>query len=172
MRFARACRIFAICVFAPTIVAAVSFSASAQGWTTYHNARFGVTADVPASWKSDPPPENGDGLIFNSPDGAAHLTVSGSLNSDPVAEAMAFYEESGKDRTVTYKHRESRAITLSGTKGDMIFYERHILSCGDQIWNSVYLEYPAASKKDFDPLVTHISHSLRPGVSGWVTKCK
>jgi hypothetical protein len=147
--------------------------ACAQTWKTYHNPRFGTTADVPADWRSDPPPENGDGLIFNAPDGSARLVVSGSLHVwDTVAEGMAVYETPEQDRNVAYRHREPRAITLSGTKGDLIFYEKHMLSCRDQIWNSIYLEYPAARKKDFDALVTHVAHSLRPGPSGQVGGCR
>jgi hypothetical protein len=127
---------------------------------------------VPAGWRSDPPPENGDGLIFKAPDGRARLTVSGSVHIwNTVAEGMALYDSPRENETVTYRHREARAITLSGTKGDLIFYEKHMLSCHDQIWNSIFLEFPAAQKKDFDAIVTHVARSLRPGPSAQVNEC-
>jgi hypothetical protein len=75
---------------------------------------------------------------------------------------MALYEIAQENTTVTYKHQDARSVTVSGTKGDLIFYEKHILSRRDQIWNSIYLEYPAVRKKGFDALVTHVAHSLRP----------
>jgi hypothetical protein len=53
-----------------------------------------------------------------------------------------------------------------------IFYAKHILSCADQIWNSVYLEYPAAEKTAYDALVTRVAQSLRPGRSAQVPRCK
>jgi hypothetical protein len=160
-----------LCVAAAFVFVTQAF-AQAGRWTPYHNPRFGTTADVPAGWKSAPPPENGDGLIFVSPDGRAHLIVSGSLNiSDTIAEGRAVYEKREDGETVTYKHRDAHAITLSGTKGDLIFYEKHILSCRDQVWNSIYIEYPAASRNEFDPLIAHVAHSLRPGASEQVEEC-
>ena len=61
---------------------------------------------------------------------------------------------------------------VSGTRGDTIFYAKHILSCGDQIWNNVHLEYPATEKAAYDALVTHVAGSLRPGRSAQVPRCK
>jgi len=160
--------------FAAIFVLAFATAArAAPQYRTYANARFGTTADVPADWKADPPPENGDGLRFWSPDQRASITVSGSLHVyDTIDEAMKIYEEPGKGETVTYRHREPRVLVVSGTRGDTIFYARHILSCGDQIWNNVYLEYPAAEKAAYDALVTHVARSLRPGRSGQVPRCK
>jgi hypothetical protein len=137
---------------------------SAQSYKTYHNPRFGTTADVPADWQSNPPTTNGDGLTFNAPDGSARLLIYGGLHIwTTVAEGMAQYEIPQENTTVTYKHQDARSITVSGTKGDLIFYEKHILSCRNQIWNSIYLEYPAVREKGFDALVAHVAHSLRPG---------
>jgi hypothetical protein len=151
---------------------AVAATAAPQ-YRSYANARFGTTADVPADWKADPPPENGDGLRFWSPDQRASLTVSGSLNVyDTVEEAMKAYEEPGEGEKITYRHRDPRALVVSGTRGDTIFYAKHILSCGDQIWNSIHLEYPAAQKTAYDALVTHVAQSLRPGRSGQVPRCR
>ena len=155
------------------LLAVAAAATAAPQYRTYANARFGTTAEVPADWKADPPPENGDGLRFRSADQRASITVSGSLHVfDTIDEAMKIYEEPGNGETVTYRHREPRALVISGTRGDTIFYARHILSCGDQIWNSVYLEYPAAEKAAYDALVTHVARSLRPGRSGWVPRCK
>jgi hypothetical protein len=47
--------------------------ALADDWRSYHNDRFGTTADVPAAWKMQPPPENDDGRIFVSPDGGEEI---------------------------------------------------------------------------------------------------
>ena len=154
------------------LLALAAVATAAPQYRTYANPRFGTTADVPVDWKSDPPPANGDGLRFNSPDKRASLTVSGSLNIyDTVEEAMKSYEEPGDGEKITYRHREPRAIVVSGTRGNTIFYGKHILSCGDQIWNSVYLEYPTAEKAAYDALVAHVAGSLRPGRSAQVPNC-
>ena len=141
--------------------------ASADAWQTYANERFGATADVPADWRAGEPPANGDGLAFTSADGAARITVSGSLQTfDTIAEAMASYEAPNDGETVTYRHRGKRSVVVSGTSGDRIFYRKSILSCADTIWNSVSIDYPAADKSAYDALVTHVAGSLRAG-PGW-----
>src|ERR1700722_305003 len=62
---------------------------AAQPWKRYGNDRFGVTADVPADWHAQPPPENGDGLTFLSPDGKASLAVYGRyVMEDSAASAL------------------------------------------------------------------------------------
>jgi len=159
-----------------TAIALLAFAAvatAAPQYRTYVNARFGTTAEVPADWRSDPPPENGDGLRFRSPDQRASITVSGSLHVyDTVEEALKAYEEPGEGEKITYRHREPRALVVSGTRGDTIFYAKHILSCGDQIWNSVHLEYPLAEKTAYDALVTRVAQSLRPGRSAQVPRCR
>lgn len=56
----------------------VSSPAFAQGWSSYHNARFGATADIPPGFEQmGPEASNSDGLIFRSRDGSI-LTVFGA----------------------------------------------------------------------------------------------
>ncbi len=160
-------------VAAIALMAFAATAAAAPPYKIYVNERFGTTADVPADWTADPPPENNDGLRFHSPDARASITVSGMLNiHDTVEEAMQEYEAPGEGETITYRHRAPRALVVSGIRGDTIFYSKHILSCRDQIWNNLHIEYPAAEKAAYDALVTHVSHSLRPGRSWQVRGCK
>jgi hypothetical protein len=155
------------------IVALAASPLRAETWTSYRNERFGTIADVPAKWVSEPPPVNGDGLAFDAPDHAARLTISGAFNAwDSLDEGMEVYGAPPEGGTVTYKHREGRSLTVSGTKGDRIFYSKHILSCRDQVWNSAYLEYPAARKKEFDAIVAHVAHSLQTSTGGQVESCQ
>jgi serine/threonine-protein kinase len=158
---------------AATLLLAFAGAAPAADYRGYANARFGTAADVPTGWRADPEPANGDGLVFRSPDGKASVTVSGSLHVwDSIDEAMKIYEEPQQGETITYRHREPRVLVVSGTRGDTIFYARHILSCRDQIWNSVHIEYPAAQKAAYDAMVTHIARSLHGGPNGTVPKCR
>lgn len=141
-------------------------------WTSYHNDRFGVTADVPPGWTAGPPPENDDGLVFTSPDGTATLIISGILNvEDSLDAAFQAYEVPDPGEVITYKHRAGNTITVSGTKGTRIFYGKHLLSCHNQIWNSIYFEYPAAAKGSFDAIVARVAKSLKPGAEVWVQNC-
>jgi hypothetical protein len=147
---------------------------AAESWRVYANVRFGTVADVPRDWRPGREPENGDGLRFASPDGQASITVSGSLHIwDTPEEAMDIMEGGDKDQTITYKRRGKRMLIVSGTRRDMIFYRKSILSCRDQIWNSVSIEYPVPQKAAYDSLVTRVAASLRfGGKSAQITDCK
>ena len=147
-------------------------AASAEGWRSYHNTRFGVTADAPADWRIGPEPENNDGRIFTSPDGRAELTISGMYSVGGPEEEFALRLTPLDGETISYKTRKDRMIVVSGAKGDRIFYRKYLLSCGGAIWNDISLEYPAAEKTRYDPLVAHVAASLRAGPGYGVGKCK
>lgn len=146
--------------------------AQAEGWRAYHNTRFGTTADIPKSWIMGEPPQNDDGRIFTSPDKRSEIIVSGILHVLPHSEEIAARLAPGDGETISYRKQGKGWIAVSGTKGDQIFYRRSILSCRGMIWNSVSIRYPTIEKAKFDPLVAHVSASLRPGRGyDFVTKC-
>jgi hypothetical protein len=144
------------------LAGAAIVAARAETMRLYANPRFGAIAEVPGDWRADPPPENGDGQRFTSPDGLATITISGILNiGDTVEAAMREEEQPGAGETITYRQRSGRALITSGTRGSEIFYRKSLLVCGDRIWNHVSLEYPAAQKAHYDSLVARIAGSLR-----------
>ena len=146
-------------------------AAAGQTYKRYVNERFGVTADRPADWRVGNEPENGDGLRFTSPDGKAFVSISGSLQTfDTVNEELDIIAEE-KGGQVTLEKRGPRSIVQSGLRGDMIFYKRSLLTCKDQVWNNLVIEYPAARKKEFDTLVAHVAKSLRGG-RGYQVECE
>lgn len=157
-----------------TFLALILASAAlAQDWRAYTNPRFGTRAEVPRDWTMGPAPENDDGRVFTAPDGRATVTVYGSLHVfDSIDEALKIYETPQPGETLTYTQRGPRTITVSGTRGERIFYRKAILSCRDRIWNGVAIEYPAAQKRDFDALVTRVAKSLRGGQGYQVKTCR
>jgi hypothetical protein len=149
------------------IAAPASPAHAEDAYRTYHNDRFGVSADVPRDWKAGRPPENGDGLKFTSPDGAATLIVSGGYRiADSVAEALNSEQAADEGETITYQTRASRTAVISGMRGATIFYRKVVVSCKDQVMNHVSIEYPLARKQQFDALVSHIATSLRGAEAG------
>ena len=155
-------------------IAMLSSASAEQGYRDYRNGRFGVSADVPSDWKAGPEPENNDGLVFTSPDGAATITVSGILNADnaPSAEVIADEQHAQDGETVTYRKASARQAVVSGTRGNMIFYRKTILSCNDQILNHLSIEYPVAQKQAFDALVSHVVASMRSSPGAQIPKCR
>jgi hypothetical protein len=164
-----------LCAALVTMSATSLSQASAeQGYRPYRNARFGVSADVPADWKADPKPANGDGLVLSSPDGASTITVSGILNVDgaPAAEMIRDQQRVGQGENVTYQKAAARQVVVSGLRGDLIFYRKVILSCNDQIVNRLAIEYPATQKQAFDALVSHVAGSMRSSPGAQIPDCK
>lgn len=155
------------------LMLALAFTASAHAasWRTYVNERFGSTADVPSDWQAGEAPANGDGLRFLSPDGQAWMIVSGSFQIGSVAEAVSILEAPNDGEQITYRHRETRLVVVSGLKRDRIFYRKSILSCRDTVWNNLAIEYPAARKQVFDAIVVQVAKSLRSGKSIEVAAC-
>jgi hypothetical protein len=60
--------------------------------------------------KAGPPPENNDGLVFSSSDGAATITVSGILNDEntPLAGVIAEEQQAQDGETVIYRNKSVR----------------------------------------------------------------
>jgi hypothetical protein len=140
--------------------------ALADGWRSYHNDRFGTTADVPAAWKMQPPPENDDGRIFVSPDGRGQIIVNGNYAGVVDPDELGYRLQPTEGETIAYKRRKSDWAVVSGTKGDRIFYRKTRLSCGGTIANNLSIEYPASEKGRYDSVVAHVEASLKPG-KGW-----
>lgn len=155
-----------------SLLVCASVALAAPSWRRYANDRFGVTADVPADWQAQPPPENDDGLTFRSPDGRASLAVYGRfVTEDSATNALAAQAEPMKGERIAYTQRGARTVTVSGFQGDKIFYRHSLLSCGAQVWSNVELEYPADEKAALDPIVAHVVASLQSGVPAGMT-CK
>ena len=128
----------------------------------YVNDRFGVSVDVPADWRAEPPPENDDGRTFDSPDGAARILVYGGFQLGRSAtQAMDEKARPREGERVTYLKRGARSVTVSGFAGSTIFYRRSLLTCGDQVWNTVEITYPASERRGYDRLVARLAASLR-----------
>jgi hypothetical protein len=94
----------------------------------YLNARFGSYVLVPKDWPSLPPPENGDGLIFVSPDQRARITVSGSFNLSPGDDGPVLSTQSADGFQPTYAKRGKGWAVASGVKGGTIIYRKTLTS--------------------------------------------
>ena len=85
------------------LLVALANGAQAGVWRTYHNTRFGTTADVPASWTMGPPPQNNDGRSFTSPDKRAEITISGIFANIGSNDELASRLIATEGETITYK---------------------------------------------------------------------
>ena len=146
-------------------------TAPAADWTPFHNDRFGFSVDVPAGFTSAPPPENGDGGTFTSPDGRATILAYGHLFVD--VEGLA-QDEHDQERMsahdgldVTYRQVSSRATTFSGLRGDIVIYQHAIATCKGTASAIIHAEYPMSDKARLDLIVAHMVRTLRGSNACW-----
>ena len=139
--------------------------AGAAEWHTYRNDRYGTAIDYPDRFIPQPPPDNDDGRAFKSADGG-DFTVSASYNAldFDVAKYRAFILKTlDAGSAVTYQATGGTWFVISGSQGDKVFYQRHVLSHGAQMTEDFVISYPAALKSTYDPIVARMAKSFRSG---------
>ena len=151
----------------------IATTAHAADWQKYSNDRFGVSIEVPPDFKQlGNAPDNNDGLSFASADGKATLRVwgnnivadsfkdelRGNFESDQTDGWVVSYGSGNKQKTMTW-------AVYSGTKGDIIMYEKSIASCKGTQSLHFRIEYPKAQKLDYDAVVARIGKSLKSGAA-------
>ncbi|MBZ9794343.1 hypothetical protein [Mesorhizobium sp. ES1-4] len=147
-----------------TSIAVLSASTAFAAQSTYVNERFGTVCTFPDDIFTDrkPEPENGDGQMWLSADGAS-LTCSGIFNVDDDTPKAFIAGEKSSDEpgyTVTYSKAGKDWAVLSGVRDGKIFYERRLFG-RDGVIRTVWIDYLPALKSKYDPLVGAIAGSLR-----------
>lgn len=142
-------------------------SASSQGSTApaydkYTNPRYGFTALWPSFFTPRPPPVDGDGQAWSSPDGRVLLSAYGTNNTfnysprqDEAADARSLF--------VVYTNISGNVVTVSGYKdnGRTIVYQRDVIGPG--AIDTIYWSYPANQKARWDAAVTVTALAFQPG---------
>jgi hypothetical protein len=121
--------------------------------------RIEASQIVPRDWQLQPPDPNWQGRRYLAPDGSAWLALySTNAANDAAARFKAVAFADGEE--VTYLRGERDRLTVSGLKGDHIYYRKVMLACGGTQWRHVALEYPAQDKTRFDRSVENISRGF------------
>lgn len=147
------------------VTAVLLAAAKADDWLLYQNDRYGTTIDYPSIFKMQPPPDADDGRRFQSADGA-DFTVSASYAA--MDYTLATYRDFivhnlAPGSTIIYETRGKNWFVVSGTRGDRIFYEKHLLSHKGEMNEDLVISYPAALRATYDPIVARMAKSLRSG---------
>lgn len=129
-----------------------------EGFGKYCNDRFGFCMSFPVNLQRKIPPMNGDGQGFYDKSGFI-LSGSGS-NSTGTIEEMIELDSTLYD-AITYRAVGKSWFTLSGYKGTRVLYTKTFF--GRQSSNTLYIEYPLGLKKTYDPIVSTLSRSFKPG---------
>lgn len=137
-----------------------------QSWAPYKNPRFGYTLSYPAGVFTPQPPSNsGDGQSFLSADGRAKLVVYGALNSEnysPSKYRETILREFGGYDQMDYSPTGKTWFVLSGFRGENIYYQKVMFSCGGGVINVLSITFPRAEKKFYEGLVEVMEDSFKP----------
>lgn len=134
----------------------------ADGWQRYTIRDSGASVAVPAAIFSDDggAAQNGPGRRFVTSDGRADLTVQTVANPSGISPA-AFLAARKPPSGIIYRRVTPRFFVVSSIRNDRIWYNRCNRAAG--VMHCVLINYPAAEKRRWDPIVTRISRSLSGG---------
>src|SRR5215218_1167183 len=119
----------------------------------------GAASLVPRDWQLQPADPNWQGRRYLAPEGNAWLALySANAANDAAARFKAVAFADGEE--VTYLRGERDRLTVSGLKGDRIFYRKVMLACDGSQWRHIALEYPADAKEKFERTVENISRGF------------
>jgi hypothetical protein len=130
------------------------------GWHRYNLPDTVASVDVPGALLSVDagPPDKGAGRMFRSADGSADLSVYALHNSGQAPAEFLRSHFQLPARAIVYQRVTDDMVTVSGFRGDKIWYARCNFATAEL--RCVSLNYPARDKRRWDPIVTRISHSL------------
>lgn len=141
--------------------------AGATEWVTFEHQRTGFLLAYPAdNFALRPGGLDADGLVLISRDGKAQIAVAAFPNEEGLSLESyrnILLEENYADADIDYQPKRSTWFVLSGTRGQMHFYERVTFTCEGRLINSWALYYPVAARPIYDPIVENIAKRYRPG---------
>jgi hypothetical protein len=132
------------------------------GYVKYTNLRYGFTVFWPSSFRAQPPPVNGDGQTWTSPDGQVLLSAYGTNNLSDYSPGQDEAIDA-RSMSVVYENISGKVVTLSGYKnsGRTIVYQRDVVGPG--AIDTLYWSYPASQKAQWDATVTLTGQTFQPG---------
>jgi hypothetical protein len=146
------------CAIAMSLVPAAAAAGNAD-WATYRIPKTGAAVEIPVAIFSEDAglSEGGLGRHFYTEDRRADLTVQSipNLANDSPATFLA---KKRPPSGIVYKRVTPKFFVVSSFRNGKIWYNRCNRSTDFMI--CILINYPAAEKRQWDDVVTRISHSL------------
>ena len=138
-----------------------------ERWTEKWDAQFGYRYSFPESLFAS---VEGDGKLgfhyfVANPVDAKFLVGAWDHRDDGTPELfnLCMIANAGGYEEITYQPRGRSWFVLSGYRGDQIYYEKVMFSCGGRIVNILAIAYPTAERPLFDPVVERMEDTFKPG---------
>jgi hypothetical protein len=168
MARALARRLLQLGVLAGTVAVMVGAAAAqdANGFDTYRNERHGFSLTYPMDRFIALPVATEDSRQFISRDGKARMQVGTLANFD--GKSLGAYrdfllKQSYGGADVTYAPVRGTWFVLSGIRNQVAFYQRVNFVCGGRAINSWMVQFPAAEKSVYAPVIEQIHKAYRLG---------
>jgi hypothetical protein len=138
-----------------------------ENWTTYKNPRFGYTLFYPAAvFDMGETREGGSGQTFVTRDGRTKIVVFGTLNAENYSpqeyRKVILTEFGGYDR-MDYSPTGKTWFVLSGFRGENIYYQKVMFSCGNKVINVFSMTFPTAEKPFYEGLIEIMEDHFKTG---------
>jgi len=133
--------------------------ADSPEWRRFAIPSTGTNVEIPVTIfsKDTELPDGGTGRRFYTDDRRANLTVQSVANPENDSPAT-FLAKQQPPAGIMYQRVTSSFFVVSSVRNDRIWYNRCNRSEG--YMNCVMINYPAAEKRQWDDVVTRISHTL------------
>jgi hypothetical protein len=145
--------------FALALTATLALAGETE-WRRYAIPSTGTSVEMPVTifTRDAGPPEGGIGRRFFTDDNRADLTLQSVPNPDNDAPAI-FLAKKNPPPGIIYKRVTPDFFVVSSIRNDRIWYNRCNRANGAM--DCVMINYPAAEKRQWEGIVTRISHTLR-----------
>jgi hypothetical protein len=133
-------------------------------YVLYLNRRFGFFILYPKDFTQEPAQENKDWLSLVSPDGRAQLSIWGGNNESgqTIDTALArAIEDIHSNITYQRTNTDWFVISWEDPDSDDIGYQKTFLGIGSI--NTFRFVYPIEQRAVYDPILTRIARSFKPG---------
>ena len=136
-------------------------------WETIQSSRYGFMIAYPGSvFTPSPSTHSDEGQVLVSHDGSARLLI-GAFDNETEATLAEYRDQILSDNyngaDLDYAPIKKRWFVVSGTRGDMHFYERVSFTCGGRLINSWALLYPVKERHIYDRVIEAIAPTYTPG---------
>lgn len=140
----------------------VAATAQSAGWRQFSVPETGASVELPAAIfdKNAGHPETGYGQRFTTTDGRASLAVESMANEANDSPA-SFLAKKNPPPHIAYSRVTARFFVVSSFRNGTIWYDR--CNFAGRLINCVLINYPTAEKRQWDGIVTRISHTLSAG---------
>jgi len=142
----------------------VSSLANAEDTKTYVNPRFGFSLTYPSYMVAQPPPPNGDGRTFLSPDGELEIVAYGQFLVNQPFDALWQDALEKYGDALSYQVKKADWFVVSGVVDGREFYKKVYRLEGNIA--TLHLEYPHARNHIYDRVVKQVAKDFVPFLKG------